>query len=461
MAEKKFAVDLNLMNNELKNARIDSRGIDPTVLYAGLFWYNLTEKTLKYSDGTAIYNIAVGGSLDAAIAQANSYTDSAISNEVTNRNSAIDSAISSEVTNRDSAITNAIAAEVAARDTAISTAIGNEVTARDSAIAASAQAVQDYTDNTVASAIATEVTNRDNAITNAILGEVTNRDEAITLAITSAQAAIQGTIDAAIATEVTNRDNAIAAEATARDVAISTAVNSAVSSLDGSIASEATSRAQGDADTLAAANSYTDSQIASLSGDFMGDFDASLGTLPSAVGIKAGSNWRVSVGGTIAGLTPVSTLEIGDLIVARIDNASTAANFFVLQGNMSDSVTFAGDNVSPSKLLFSSNGEGRIATTSSFSQTDIAQAAKTFYIYKDLVANTPVTYRLTNVPGNVTSSVTYMSTVTVIDSTDGSEVFIGVRRTADTFILTSNVSFSANIVINTPIFVASIVEQIA
>ena len=38
MAEKKFAVDLNLMNNELKNARIESMAADPTVFYAGLFY---------------------------------------------------------------------------------------------------------------------------------------------------------------------------------------------------------------------------------------------------------------------------------------------------------------------------------------------------------------------------------------------------------------------------------------
>ena len=49
---------------------------------------------------------------NAALSSANSYTDSAISTEVTNRNSAISSAIETEVTNRNSAISTAVAAVV-------------------------------------------------------------------------------------------------------------------------------------------------------------------------------------------------------------------------------------------------------------------------------------------------------------------------------------------------------------
>ena len=80
----------------------------------------------------------------ASIAEsnANDYTDTAISTEVTNRNSAISSAVSSaistEVTNRNNAISSAISTEVSNRDSAIATAKSQAISTSET-----------YTDNQI------------------------------------------------------------------------------------------------------------------------------------------------------------------------------------------------------------------------------------------------------------------------------------------------------------------------
>ena len=423
MAEKKFAVDLNLMNNELKNARIESMASDPTVFYAGLFWFNTTQNTLKYSDGTNVYNLAVGGNLADAITQANSYTDTAVSTAQTTLQGNIDS-------------------------------LAQNVSDGDSDTLASANG---YTDSSLAT-INTDLGNLSAALTQ----EVSNRQGAestINLAIsdsqTAAVTAANAYTDGQMTIEAAARTQGDADTAAAAQLAAETASNAYT---DGQITAEASARVQGDTDTLAAANAYTDSQLASLSGDFIGDFNASLGTLPVATGTKAGSNWRVSIGGTIAGLTPVATLETGDLIVSRIANAAVAADFFVLQGNISDAITSAGPNANPNFVMFSSGETDKQTTIVNITHDDIINMAKTFYKSKPIVAGTPVTYTITNKPSDLTSGVPYMSTVSVVDESDGSEVFVGVRRTNNTIIITSNVSFNASIIIETPLCVASIEE---
>jgi len=96
---------------------------------------------------------AAQGYASAAESSANSYTNSAISQEVSDRNSAISSAISTEVTNRNSAINSAIADEVNDRNDAIASAIAD----LDSSSA---------TD--LANAISQEVLDRNSAISSAI-----------------------------------------------------------------------------------------------------------------------------------------------------------------------------------------------------------------------------------------------------------------------------------------------------
>ena len=85
---------------------------------------------------------------------------------------------------------------------------------------------------------------------------------------------------------------------------------------------------------------YIDNTIANL-GKLVGAFDASGGLLPTtgsgtAGAIQAGDNWRISIAGTIAG---IGALEVGDLLVAAINGANEAAEFFALQANLVDAVT--------------------------------------------------------------------------------------------------------------------------
>lgn len=102
----------------------------------------------------------------------------------------------------------------------------------------------------------------------------------------------------------------------------------------------------GSSSTLATTDvikTYVDNAVSSM-GQLVGAHDASLGALPttgSGIGdaIVAGDYWRVSVSGDIAGL---GHLEIGDALVASVDNAALAADFFVLQANLTDAVTSDG-----------------------------------------------------------------------------------------------------------------------
>jgi len=61
--------NLDLVLNELKNIKIDVLTADPSGsdLVAGRFWFNSTEKCLKYFDGTEIKCIAVGGDVDEVV----------------------------------------------------------------------------------------------------------------------------------------------------------------------------------------------------------------------------------------------------------------------------------------------------------------------------------------------------------------------------------------------------------
>jgi len=90
--------------------------------------------------------------------------------------------------------------------------------------------------------------------------------------------------------------------------------------------------------------SSVQSAIASI-GDLVGAFDASSGNLPTdgngtAGAILSGDFWRVTVAGDIVGL---GHLEVGDALVAADDGANTAAQYFVLQANITDAVTSDGN----------------------------------------------------------------------------------------------------------------------
>jgi hypothetical protein len=161
------------VNNAISNHESDTTNIHGIADTSALATKTYTDNAISTheSDTTNIHGITNTADLATksyadnsasthslqALSDANDYTDTAISTEVTNRNNAIstaastvesnandytDSAISTEVTNRDNAISSAI-----------SSAISTEVTNRNSAIAtAKGQAISDsndYTDNQI------------------------------------------------------------------------------------------------------------------------------------------------------------------------------------------------------------------------------------------------------------------------------------------------------------------------
>jgi len=116
---------------------------------------------------------------------------------------------------------------------------------------------------------------------------------------------------------------------------------------------------------------YVDSKVAAL-GQLVGQFDASSGLLPSTgsgagSAIVKGDYWRVSVAGDIVGL---GHLEIGDALVASEDIASTAADFFVLQANLTDAVSSSSVSSTDNALARFDGATGRIIQNSGVSVDD-------------------------------------------------------------------------------------------
>jgi hypothetical protein len=472
MASKKFYVDLDLFNNQLLNARIQNLVTDPAVFPAGseaLFWYNTTEQVLKYYNGTAVVTLAQGGDMSAAIAQvlsdAKAYTDNAVSTAQTALQGSINS-LAQNLSDGDAATLTAaqsytdtqLAASESATNAAIASAIAQEVIDRDAA---------------VTSAIAQEVINRDSAITIAINQEVTYRTLADADTLVSANSytdsvviGINTTVSdltADLAQEISDRtaqdgilSAAITQEATDRNQGDSDTLSAAMNYADGVVGTESALRVQGDADTLAAAQSYADSLIGNLSGTFRGDYDASTGSVPVGTTAKAGDYWRVSVAGTLTGLTPNPELEVGDIIAARIANPLVAADFFSLQGNISGAVTSSESVVADGELAVFDGTTGKVIKGSGVTSEDLSQMSKTFDIQVNLTAGVSSTIVLAPKSGLEMSNAATRSTVTVIDSADGDEVFIKVVRTNNNIVLSSNVTFVANVTINTPYTVGSI-----
>jgi hypothetical protein len=109
-------------------------------------------------------------------------------------------------------------------------------------------------------------------------------------------------------------------------------------------------------------------------GSFQGDHDASTGA-PAGAGLVAGDSFRITVAGTIAGVTPVATLAPGDLLVARVNTPSGGADFFAIEGNLvpsgggtSDLARYSGT------LAFAANTAVNLLTLSGFTTISSVQA---------------------------------------------------------------------------------------
>lgn len=84
--------------------------------------------------------------------------------------------------------------------------------------------------------------------------------------------------------------------------------------------------------TRATTKLYIDSLVSGVS-NFRGVFDASSGAVPTATNIKAGDYWRVTVAGTVTGISPNPKLQVGDVVYASVANATAGTDFFALQAN--------------------------------------------------------------------------------------------------------------------------------
>ena len=189
-----FLTNIDLNNNELQNAVIQNLSSAPqSGNKEGRIYYDTTTHVLRYYGASgAWYNLAAGGTaastvtlqgdvtgtasvdpqtgiitLDTTISSSfatKTYADLAASTAQSNANSYTDSAITQEVSDRNSAISTARADAIGVAEGYTDSAISNEVTNRNSAIATAKAEAESYTD----SAISTEVTNRNSAIATSL-----------------------------------------------------------------------------------------------------------------------------------------------------------------------------------------------------------------------------------------------------------------------------------------------------
>lgn len=280
----------------------------------------------------------------AATAQSNAegYTDSAISTEVTNRNSAIDtakgqaisasegytdSAISTEVTNRNSAIATAKGQAISTSEGYTDTAISNEVNDRNTAIATAKSEAEGYTD----SKISQEVLDRNSAIATA-------KSQAISTAEGYTDTAITNLVNGAPMVLDTLKELADALGSDANfstTVAnnIATAKSDAEAYTDDKISTEVTNRNSAIATSLSTSETYTDGKIST-----------EVTNRNSAISTHANLHTTHGVTGSIVGTSDTQTLTnktlgattiTGDsVITSTTDSNSTTAGALVVDGGI-------------------------------------------------------------------------------------------------------------------------------
>ena len=251
-----------------------------------------------------------------AVTSANSYTDTAISTEVSNRNSAISSAISTEVTNRNTAITNAVAAVVDAAPAALDTL--NELAA---ALADSPDTVSNLT-----TLVGTKAPLASPALTGVPTAPTAAADTSTTQIATTAFAkaeadAAQAAAEATASADATSKANAAqsAAEATASADA-TTKANNAKSGAEATASADATAKANAaQAAAIAHADALTTSDVAEGTAQYFTDARAK----SSAASLLTGATLsNITITGTGAGLTITAENGIADSTTSNLVEGS-------------------------------------------------------------------------------------------------------------------------------------------
>jgi hypothetical protein len=251
-----------------------------------------------------------------AVTSANSYTDTAISTEVSNRNSAITSAISTEVTNRNTAITNAVAAVVDAAPAALDTL--NELAA---ALADSPDTVSNLT-----TLVGTKAPLASPALTGVPTAPTAAADTSTTQIATTAFAkaeadAAQAAAEATASADATSKANAArtAAEATASADA-TTKANNAKSGAEATAAADATSKANAaQTAAIAYADALTTSDVAEGTAQYFTEPRAK----SSAASLLTGATLtNITITGTGAGLTITAENGVADSTTSNLTEGS-------------------------------------------------------------------------------------------------------------------------------------------
>lgn len=277
----KYVSNLDLNLQELQNAVIQVLPADPEggQLKEARFWYNSTDKALKFYNGTATRVLAVGSDLTTAVTRAVAAIQA-----------------------------NVLMVSGGADRSAKSYEGGAGIIKSDAngAVSAAAAGVDYLTDSS----------------TNTLLNK---------------------TFDA------NGTGNSLS------NVEVADFAPSALANMLGS----GTSSQLATADVIKA---YVDTAVAGLGQLIPGGFDISSGALPTkgsgaADAIRAGDFWRITVAGNVAGL---GHLEVGDALVAGVNDAAVAADFFVLQANITDAVTSDGNPSTANAIARFSGTTGRI-----------------------------------------------------------------------------------------------------
>jgi hypothetical protein len=211
---------------------------------------------------------------NAALSDAEDYTDAKIVTEVTNRNNAISTAIGTEVTNRNSAISSAISTEVSNRNTAISTAVSNLVDGAPALLdtlneLAEALGDSPSTITNLTTLVGTKAPLASPALTGVPTAPTAAADTSTTQIATTAFAkaeadAAQAAAEATAAADATSKANAAVSTASADATSKANAAQAAAIS---SAAADATSKAnaaQSAATTAAATDATTKANAAQV-----------------------------------------------------------------------------------------------------------------------------------------------------------------------------------------------------